>query len=334
MSFDPPTSLTRRELVRVGLWGGSVAAVGGLSACNWLEQALRVAAHVWVGYEPLFLAENRRWLDPQRVQLLPTNNSVETVAALADGRAQAGALTLDEVLRARAGGLPLSVVLVFNVSLGADMLLARPGVVSLDQLKGLRLGYEAGSVGEIMLAEALRLGGLSRQDVRLTVLPVDQQVLAWQAGQVDAVISYEPVASQLLDLGMQRLFDSRQIPNTVIDVLAVHRDALNWRHAAALRHLLDAHFRALDEFERNPQDAAYRMAPHLNLPPSAVVAAFKGLLLPTVANNHQLLGGDAPLLARARQVSQILQRVGLILGQDPLTDLIDPAYLPTEGLLK
>ena len=334
MPFDLPPTLTRRVLVRAALGGGLASAVVGLPACNWLEQALRVAAHVWVGYEPLFLAENRRWLDPQRVQLLPTNNAAETVAALADGRAQAGALTLDEVLRARAKGLPLSVVLVFNVSLGADMLLARPGVASLAQLKGLRLGYEAGSVGEIMLAEALRLGNLTRQDVRLQALPVAQQVLAWQARQMDAVISHEPVASQLLGLGMQRLFDSRQIPNTVIDVLAVHRDALNWRHAAALRHLLAAHFRALNEFERNPQDAAYRMAPHLNLPPGAVVAAFKGLLLPTAANNHEMLSGDAPLLGWARQITQILQRTGLILESDPLTDLIDTDYLPTEGLLR
>ena len=334
MPFDVPPTLSRRALVRAACWGGSASAVVGLAACSWLDQVLRVAAHVWVGYEPLFLAENRRWLDPQRVQLLPTKNASDTVAALTDGRAQAGALTLDEVLRARANGLPLSVVMVFNVSLGADMLLARPGLASLSQLKGSRLGYETGSVGEIMLTEALRVGGLTRQDVHLQALPVAQQVQAWQAREIDAVISHEPVASQLLGLGMKRLFDSRQIPNTIIDVLAVRRDALNWRHASALRHLLMAHFRARDEFERNPHDAAYRMSPHLNLPPSAVVAAFKGMLLPTAANNHELLSGDAPLLGWARQVMQILLRADLIPAPDPLTDLIDAGYLPTEGLLR
>ena len=254
--------------------------------------------------------------------------------ALRDGRAQADALALYEVLRARASGLQLAIVLIFDISLGADMLLVRPGVASLAQLKGLRLAYEAGSVGEIMLAGALRLGGLSRQDLQLSQVAVDQQVATWQANQFDAVISYEPVASQLLGLGMQRLFDSREIPNTIFDVLAVRQDALDWRHGQAPRHLLAAHFRALDELERNPQDAAYRMAPHLTLPPSQVLTAFEGLSLPTLANNYRWLDGTALLRLRAQQVSQTLQRAGLLAGEDNWSDLIDADYLPTEGKLK
>lgn len=313
---------------------GSTAALASLGGCSVLEQPLQVAAHVWVGYEPMFLAQNRQWLDPERVQLRQTKDSNETLAALQEGRADAGALTLDEVLRARAEGLALTVVLVFDVSLGADMLLARPGIESLAQLKGVRLAYEAGSVGEIMLAEALRLGGLARQDLLLSHVALDQQLSAWQAHEFDAVISCEPVGSQLLNSGMHRLFDSRQIPNSIIDVLAVRQDALDWRHAQALRHLLGAHFRALKDFERNPQDAAYRMAPSLGLPPSTVLAAFKGLLLPSVANNYELLSGTVLLRARAQQVLQILRVTGLVAGHDTLSDLIDASYLPTEGLLK
>ena len=333
---DSRTTLSRRELIRALSLCAPAGVLAGLPACGWLDQPLTVAAHLWVGYEPMFLADNRQWLEHDRVKLLQTTNSMETVAALQDGRAQAGALTLDEVLRARASGLPLSIVLVFDISLGADMLLARPGVTTLAQLKGLRLGYEAGSVGEIMLAEALSQCGLTRQDLLLSQVAADQQVAAWQAGQVDAVITYEPVASRLQSLGMQRLFDSRQIPNTILDVLAVHRDALDWHHSQALCHLLAVHFRALNEFERNPQDAAYRMAPHLNLPPSQVLSAFKGMVLPTLANNDELLKGQGPasLRARAQKVWQILQRAGLVSGQESLTDLVDGDYLPTEGLLK
>lgn len=332
MSDALPKPPTRREVARALASCGAAAALVGLPGCHWLEQPLSVAAHVWVGYEPMFLAENRAWLDTGRVNLLQTKNSQDTVTALAQGRAQAGALTLDEVLRARAGGLPLSIVLIFNISLGADMLLVRPGIQTLAQLKGLRLGFDAGSVGEIMLAEALHLGGLTPADLQLTQLPVERQLLAWQSRSLDAIISYEPMASRLMGLGMQRLFDSRQIPNTIIDVLAVHRDALNWRHGAPLRHLIEAHFRALTEFERNPQDAAYRMASHLNLSPSDVLSAFKGLLLPNVAHNHQMLAGPTLLRERAQQLSGVLLRAGLLQHNDNLAGLLDADYLPVRGL--
>ncbi len=99
---DSRTTLSRRELIRALSLCAPAGVLAGLPACGWLDQPLTVAAHLWVGYEPMFLADNRQWLEHDRVKLLQTTNSMETVAALQDGRAQAGALTLDEVLRARA----------------------------------------------------------------------------------------------------------------------------------------------------------------------------------------------------------------------------------------
>lgn len=333
MTRHPPTGISRRQALAAA---GSVVWLPLLPSCGWLQdQPVSVAAHVWVGYEPLFLARDRVWLDADQVTLHETRSALESIAALRAGKVHAAALTLDEVLGARASGLNLSVVLVFNVSLGADMLLVRPGITQLAQLKGLRIGYEASSVAEVMLAEILKAADLTRLDVRLKKMGVAEQWVAWQQQTVDAFISYEPVATQLLAQGMNRLFDSRQIPDTIIDVLAVRQDALGLGHAKALRHLIAAHFRALDELTSNPQDAAYRMAWHLNLPAASVLAAFKGLILPTPASNYRMLAGSTPeLLPTARRVIDILLRSGILSKEDALTDLVNSSYLPTEGLLK
>lgn len=326
-------ALPRRHLLGAM---GSAALLPGLSSCGWWQDLpVAVAAHVWVGYEPMFLARDRGWLDAAQVTLLQTRSAVESITALRTGKVQAAALTLDEVLGARSTGLALSVVLVFNVSMGADMLLVRPGINRLAQLKGLRIGYEASSVSEVMLADILKTAGLARQDVQLSQINVDEQLSAWQRHAADAFISYEPVASQLMAQGMTRLFDTRQMPDIIIDVLAVRSDALDHTHAKALRHLVTAHFRALDAFTRNPQDAAYRMADHLNLPAAGVLSAFKGLILPTATSNMRLLAGPAPeLLPTARRVVGILRDSGLLLQSDSLTGLINSDYLPTEGWLK
>jgi NitT/TauT family transport system substrate-binding protein len=205
----------------------------------------------------------------------------------------------------------------------------------LQQLKNLRLGYEASSVAEVMLAEILKRASLLRQDVKLVKILVDDQLAAWQAQHVDALITYEPVATQLTNQGMVHLFDSQQMPDTVVDVLAVRRDALDASHAKALRHLIASHFRALDHLTRNPQDAAYRLAARLNLPPSEVLGAFKGLILPTPANNYRLLAGDQPQLQPiAKRVADILHNAGLVAQRDDLANLIDGSYLPKEGLLQ
>lgn len=319
---------SRREALTVS---GAMAMAPLLPGCGGLfDKPIAIAAHVWVGYEPMVMARDKGWLDTKQVTLLETHSAVESIKALAEGKVQGAALTLDEMLAARAAGLPLSLVLIFNISVGADMLVARPGIQKLSDLKGRRIGLEPSSVGALMLTEILRAAALTKDEVQLLPLGIDQQLDAWQRKQVDALITYEPQASQLLAQGAHRLFDSRQIPNTIIDVLAIRRDALDDRHANALRHLLQSHFRALDHLKRNPQDAAYRMARHLNLPAADVLLAFKGLVLPDALNNYRLLAGASPeLLARARTLSRVMVNGKLLQQDDALTDLIQAQFLPT-----
>lgn len=315
---------------------GGLGLATGLSGCNWLDDLpVTVAAHVWVGYQPMFLARERGWLKSDKVTLMPTHSASESLQALRSGKAQGVALTLDEMLIARAAGLPLTAVLVFNTSMGADMLLADAGMTELAQLKGQRIALEDSSVAEIMLAEILREAGLKHSEVQLLRIPVDEHPNAWHQHAANAFITYEPVASQLLARGLVRLFDTRQIPDTIVDVLAFHSDLLDAQHAEAIRHLLAAHFQALDSLVRNPQDAAYRLSSRLALPAPEVLRAFKGLVLPSLVANHQLLSGDgAQLVLTARRVAEILKRGKSGPVADKLQNLVTGIYLPTEGLLK
>lgn len=309
-----------------------LAAALTIPGCRWSsDRPVSIAAHVWPGYEPMFLARSEGWLDIRQVNLVETNSATESMQALTDGRADGAALTLDEVLRGRAIGLPLSVVMIFDVSAGADVLITRSGIKKLAELKGCRIGYEPGAVGALMLAEILQAAKLAMDDVKLVSLTIDKQLDAWAHDQVDAIVTYEPVSSQLLAQGGIKLFDSRQIPNTIVDVLAIRSDALDPSHAAAIRHLLFAHFRALDHLNRNPLDAAYRMASRLNLPAADVLPAFKGLLLPDAANNRRLLTGPSPeLLDTARRVSAIMVKSELLPRDDTLAGLVHAEFLPSD----
>lgn len=303
-----------------------------LSACGlFVDKPIAVAAHVWLGYEPMFLARDEGWLDAHQVRLVETHSATESIQALVDGRVEGAALTLDEALKARSIGLPVSVVMVFNVSAGADMLLADASIKNLSDLKGKRIGYELSSVGNVMLVKVLQTAKLTKQEVQLVAINVDKHHQAWRDKQVDAVITYEPVATQLLAEGAVKLFDSRQVPNTIIDVLVIRNDALDRSHAQAIRHVIYAHFRALNHLSHNPHDAAYRMSMHLGLGVQEVLSAYKGLQLPDAANNYRLLAEDEPLLLSSASKLAALMVENKLIGQpDNLSSLIRDEYLPRD----
>lgn len=305
-----------------------------LSACDmtYPPSPLRVAAHVWPGYELMFLARQEGWLDTSLVQLLETDSATNSLQTLRERRADAAALTLDEVLRARAEGIELSVLLIFNISAGADMLLAKAPIKDITELKGKRIGVEQGALGAVMLNQALETAGLSTADIEQVSITINHHEREWQADKVDAIITYEPVATQLLTTGAKKLFDSRQIPNMIIDVLAVRTEILK-THKTAIKHLISSHFQALEHFNKNPQDAMYRMAKRLKVKPEKVLSNYKGLLMPNLRRNIELLTHPELELSTTTQLlSETMVKFNVLNQVTHTPDLFVADFLPPQAL--
>jgi NitT/TauT family transport system substrate-binding protein len=312
-----------------------LTSLGALSISPWLldcarKPPLEIGIHPWIGYETLYLARGFHWLPPS-LRLQEGRGASELLAGLRAGKLDAACLTLDETLRARAEGIPLAVAMVFDASAGADAVLARPGIPDLAALPGRRLGVERNALGELMLAKVLEHSGLTAKALTVVDLPVNQQLAAWHQGTVDAVISFEPTCTLLMREGARVLFDSRQIPETIFDVLAVRRDRVRDRRAA-LAALVAGHFRGLSHLQTNRQDAIYRIAARQGVRPEEVGLALGGVLLPSLAGNHAYLAAQGSrLLEAARAISTILVRSGVLAREDTLDGLVSSAWLPQEG---
>lgn len=332
LDLTPPTvvSMKRRRLLRALGVLGLAALVPG---CGRAAAPLRIATNPWIGYEFLFLARREGWISPQEVELLETGSATECIALLAEGKADGAALTLDEMLGARQRGLPLIAVLVFDISMGADVLLVRPSILSLAQLKGKRIGYEPSAVGALMLHKALEAGGLKPEEIIPVRTPFDHHPRVWQTGEVDALITFEPVSSRLRAQDARRLFDSSQIPNTIVDVMAVFPHALE-RNPEALRRLVASHFEGLHRFRKNPNDVAYRMAERFKLPAQEVLGAYRGLELPNETRNRKLLGdGDASITRVAEALFSFLTQAAILENRPiDLSRLANAGFIPREEM--
>ena len=298
-----------------------------LPGCSDVSEPLRIGAHKWPGYEFMFLAKREGWLKNKHVHLHETGSATESIQALIQGKTNAAALTLDEFLRARAEGIPLQVVMVFDESAGADALIAKKKIKNLSELKGLRIGVEKTALGSLMLHKILESANLKESEVTLVNSSADQHLDLWQEDKVDAVITYEPVSIQLEQQGGFRVIDSRKISDLIFDVLAVRTDKVS-QYEDALRDLISAHFKALQYFRNNPQDAAYRMATHLGLTGRGVIKAYRGLELPNEAHNRKYLSANNDVEKALIQVQKIMLDLKLLEKAEPLENLISKNYLP------
>lgn len=319
---------TRRRALRSLAAASAAASVPALTACVQREPLLRLASNVWPGYELMHAAQALGRFDESRLRIVEMPSSTDVLQAFASGAIEGGGLTLDELLSARADGLDIGAVLVFDESQGADALLARPEIATLAALAGRRIGVEQTAVGALVLNAALQSAGLRLDQVQPVILTVADHLAAWRAHEVDAVVTFEPVLGALAAEGARRLFDSRAMPGAIIDLLVVNQAAAR-RSPQALRHLLQVHFEMLAQWKSEPQSLAPAIGARTGLPPAQVAAAFGQIALPDLAANHAWLGGTRPRLSdSALRLLQVMQQARLLDKAPSLADLGNPAFLP------
>ncbi len=315
----------RRRLLAAGLG----LPFAGLAACTRPAPLLRVAGIVWVGYEPLFLARELGYYEAQSLRLVEMPSNTAGLMALATGDVEAATLTLDEFLIAREGGLDVRAILVFDDSAGADVVMGRPEIHELADLRGRRIGVENTAAGALMLAKLLEAAALSPADIIKVPLTGGRHMEAYRTHRVDALVSFEPYATQLASMGARRLLDSSLFPGLIVDVLVARAAALD-AQPEQFQLLTDGYFRALDHLRQAPQDAAARMAPRMGITPDEVLVALKGVRMQDRAANRAWLDGpEARLFQATRAVARIMLQSDLLQAMPDLEHLADPRYLPS-----
>lgn len=297
-----------------------------LSACEAWRGPLRVGANLWSGYVGLRMVDEARRLPQLRV--LDMVNSSAVLAAFRNGLLDAAALTLDETLQLAAAEVPIRAVLVFDVSMGGDAIVGRPGVRTVYDLAGARVGVETEALGAYVVSRALDLAGLRVDSVDIVTLAPERQEAAFTSGKVDAVVTFEPLRSRLLALGGRELFSSRQIPGEIVDVLVIRED-LPEGGRAVVQQLVNSYFATLPEVLAAPEHAARVLGARAGLDGPGLRAALKNMVLPDLAGNRAMLGqGEGSLAPTLKRLKDLLNGRGLLpLGAIEVDRLLDPSFV-------
>jgi NitT/TauT family transport system substrate-binding protein len=268
-----------------------------IAGCAQPQTPIRLGTNVWPGYEPLYLAQEIGQLDSRKVRLIGYPSASEVIRAFRNRSLEAASLTLDEALLLLDKGLPIKIILVHDISHGADVILARPHIEEVSGLRGRDIAVESSALGAYVISRALEKNNLSVDAVRIRHLDVNQHEAAYHSGEVDAVVTFEPFNTRLKELGAQEIFTSREIPGEIIDVLVVHEDIHETR-LDDLKHLTRSWFSALEYIDAEPQKAATIMSKRLKISNEDVLASYQGMKLPTYDQNIAMLNDGLSALHR------------------------------------
>jgi len=282
-----------------------------MAGCNLRLTPLRVGAGPWTGSLGLRLAAQQLQAEAGELVMLDLPNASSVLTAMRNGLLDVAALTLDEVLLLLGSGHALQVVHVLDVSVGGHALIGAPGVKSLYELPGLRVGVETEALGAYVITRVLALAGIAAERVDIVTLTADQHESALLQGRVHAVLTYEPIRQRLLAHGAVELFGSHQIPGEVVDVLVVRQAALAERDTT-LDRLIQASLHWSQRLHDDPAVAPAHLGARAGLSGAALNAAVASIEFPNLAADQALLSaGGNGLQVRAAEMLALMKSRGL-----------------------
>jgi NitT/TauT family transport system substrate-binding protein len=291
------------------------------------ETALRIGTNVWIGSEPLYLARELGRLDPAAVQLVEYPSASEVLRAFRNQAIDGMVISLDELFGLAVDGFQPRIILVVDVSHGADVVVGRNGMRTMKDLKGKSVAVESSALGAFVLSRALAVNGMQASDVNVVHLESNEQTSAFEKGQVDGAVTFDPYRAQFLRAGAKTLFDSTQIPGEIVDLLAVNASVFD-KEPKAIQALLAGWFDAIDYMKRDPKDAARRMGIRQQTSGEQFLEAQKGLHVPSRDENLKMLSGAAPELAVAgRRLMTLMVDAKLLRADLDIESLLAPAPL-------
>ncbi len=191
---------------------------------------IRIATSPWPGFELLHLADKKGFFEEEGVSVKIVRLSALEDARRAYERGQVDGMTgsLVEIIKANENGRSAKILLITDISNGSDIIIARKGINSLTDLKGKKIGLEPDSFGISMIAGALKKGGLSFDDVKLEGVNQLNISDALLSGKIDAAHTYYPYSTEIMKqkYKMVKLMDSSNIPNEIIDIIAIDSDII------------------------------------------------------------------------------------------------------------
>jgi len=129
-----------------------------------------------------------------KVELIAFPAGPAMLPAFAAGELDMGWMGEFPIVTGYANGMSIEMIMVDRINLTNARLVANPksGINSLNDIKGKKIAVSIGSTSHQQMNLALKKAGLQQQDVTLVNLPPGGMPAAYEAGQIDAALTWEP----------------------------------------------------------------------------------------------------------------------------------------------
>ena len=240
------------------------ATVAFTLAGTTFAEPIKIAYSDWPGYTVLEVAKQKGWFKDAGLDVeLVWFDYLPSIDAFSANKVDAVAIVGTDALVAGASGGKSKIVALLDYSEGSDMIVGVPGIESIKDLKGKKIGIEVTLVEHLLLLEALKRNGLTQADVELINTPTNDTPQVLASGKVSAIGAWYPISGQALKqvANSKPLFTSADAKGLIYDVLSVNPTSYA-KHKGEWTKIVSIYYQCVDYLKdsKTADDAVKIMA--------------------------------------------------------------------------
>jgi NitT/TauT family transport system substrate-binding protein len=313
----------------------ATALVGlSISSSAFAAEPLKIGYSDWPGWVAWEIAIEKQWFKEEGVDVqFEWFDYVASMDAFAAGKLDGVGMTNGDALVTGSTGAKSVMILMNDYSNGNDMVIGGPGIGSVKDLKGKKIGVEVGFVSHLLLLNALEKNGMTESDVELVNVPTNETPQVLASGEVDAIVAWQPSSGQALNLvpGSKPIYTSKDEPGLIYDMLAVSPESLAARRDD-WKKVIKVWYRAVDYLKdpKTEADALKIMSARVGLSPEEYKPFLKGtnILTRAEANKFMVKGEGFKSIYGSSVISDEFNVANKVYEKsEPVDDYIDPSLM-------
>ncbi len=292
--------------------------------------SFKIGIEPWLGYGQWHVAAANGLFKASGlsdVQIVNFTEDKDLNAALASGQLDAANIATHTAMGMVAAGLPVKIVLLLDVSMTADAMIAGKDITSIKDLKGKQVAFEEGTTSDILLKYALAKNGMSIADVQPVPMPAADAGSALIAGRVPVAVTYEPylTVAKAQNKDVKLLFTAGEDPGLISDVLVVRDDVIKSRPGQVLA-MIKSWDAALKAYNADTPAGRAIISKAVGSSVEDLNTAFDGVRYYSLEENKKALTGDFSTKTFA-DVEAAAKNAKLLQADVTPEQMIDPAFV-------
>jgi NitT/TauT family transport system substrate-binding protein len=295
---------------------------------------LKIGYSDWPGWVAWQVAIEKGWFKEAGVDVkFDWFDYSASMNAFSAGKIDAVTVTNGDALVTAAGGAKNVMIIVTDYSNGNDMIVGKPGIKSLKDLKGKKIGLELGLVEHLLLLNGLQKAGLKESDVTLVNTPTNETPQALASGDLAAIGAWQPNSGEAMKRvpGAKPIYTSADEPGLIYDVLTVSPASLSSRRAD-WEKVVKVWAKVVDYINdpKTQPDAVKIMAARVGIKPEAYLPLLKGTRLLTLDEGKAIMvkaDGFKSLYGSSKIVDDFNVKNAIYKKPQDLSKAIDPTLV-------